>query len=205
MPRRNRVTPTGDIAALLQRGLLTGNRGILHDTTGQMTAARWRHPHWISCTLTWKGIRRPIMAPGTWTELFFLDEAVALAAGHRPCALCRRAAYTRFCAAWTTAYGTTPKAAEVDRILHAARLDGRAQRRHTADIATLPEGAFILTDTAPVLVRRTTLHPFGPTGYGPPEPRPGGGSVIVLTPAPIVAVLRAGYGPTLHPDTVSPP
>ncbi len=204
MPRPNRVAPTQDIAALPLRGLLTGNRGILHDSAGQMTAARWRHPHWISCTLHWKGIRRPIMAPGTWTELFFLDESVALSAGHRPCALCRREAYARFSAAWTTAHGTAPRAAEIDRILHAARIDGRAQRRHRADIATLPDGAFILTDGTPALVHGARLHPFTATGYGPPQPRSGGGTVTVLTPEPLVAVLRAGYAPVLHPDVSLP-
>lgn len=204
MPRPNRVAPTQDISALPLRGLLTGNRGILHDSAGQMTAARWRHPHWISCTLDWKGVRRPIMAPGTWTELFFLDEAVALSAGHRPCALCRREAYTRFRAAWAAAHGPAPKAAEIDRILHASRLEGRAQRRHHSDIATLPDGAFILTDTGPALVRKARLHPFTTAGYGPPRHRPGGGTVTVLTPEPLVAVLRAGYAPTLHPDVSLP-
>ncbi len=143
--RQNRVMPDASIVAVPARGTLTGNRGILHDEDGRLGIARWRHCHWISCELDYKGWRRRVMSPGTWTELFFLDEAVALAAGHRPCALCRRADYTRFVTAWTAATGQRATAADMDRQLHAARVDRttRLQVTHEANIATLPDGCFI--------------------------------------------------------------
>jgi hypothetical protein len=141
------------------------------------------------------------MAPNRYTELFFLDEAVALAAGHRPCAECRRAAYEAFRAAWTEAGLPGRLAGEIDRELHAARVTrGRAQVTHAADMGTLPDGSFVLLDGVPVLVLGPTLRPFAPGGYRPPRPRPASGPLTVLTPAPLVAVLRAGYRPVLHPS-----
>lgn len=201
MTRQNRVLPDGQIVALPQRGLLMGNRGILHDAEGRLGQARWRHRAWICCLLSFKGRHRPVMAPGRYTELFFLDEAVALAAGHRPCAECRRADYLAFRDCWGRAFGAAPGAAGIDRALHAARLvpQGRAQARHDAAIAALPDGAFVLHHGAPHLVRDDRLWPFLATGYGPPAPRPADGRVTVLTPAPLVAVLAAGYRPILHP------
>jgi hypothetical protein len=199
--RQNRVLPTGEIVALEERGTLTGNRGCLHDAAGRLGVARWRHPHWISCELSYKGWRRPIMAPNRWTELFFLDEAVALAAGHRPCALCRRADWLAFRTAWASAFGTLTAAPEIDRILHAARVDSRsrAQKRHAAAAERLPDGTFILQDGSPALVTGSGLRPWRPGGYGPALPRPAG-PVTVLTPRPLVAVLAAGYRPRLHPS-----
>jgi len=197
--RQNRVSPTGEIVALEERGTLTGNRGCLHDTEGRLGVSRWRHPHWISCELSWQGIRRPIMAPNRWTELFFLDEAVALAVGHRPCALCRRSDWLAFRAAWADAFGTLPAAPEIDRILHAARVDSRSRRqlRHAAAAQELPEGTFILHGGTPALVTGSGLRPWWPGGYGPALPVPRD-RVTVLTPAPMVAVLMAGYRPRLH-------
>lgn len=206
MTRQNRVSPTGEIVALDERGTLTGNRGCLHDAQGRLGAARWRHAHWISCELSYKGWRRPIMAPNRWTELFFLDEAVALAAGHRPCALCRRADWLAFRSAWDSAFGTRPAAPEIDRILHAARVDSRsrAHRRHEAAAEGLPGGTFILRDGTPALVTSSGLRPWRPGGYGPPLPRPAG-PFTVLTPRPLVAVLAAGYRPRLHPSAREQP
>ncbi len=176
-----------------------GNRGILHDASGRLGAARWRHPHWVCCVLSFKGRRRALMAPNRYTELFFLDEAVALAAGHRPCAECRRADYLRFRKAWEAAVGPAPRTGDIDRRLHAARIDGRAQRRHTAAWADLPDGVFALHDGQAVLLLRNMLHPFAPDGYAPALPRPTG-RAIVLTPAPTVATLRAGYALDLPRD-----
>jgi hypothetical protein len=200
MPRQNRVLPTGEIIAHPARGLLTGNRGLLHDDAGELGPARWRHPHWISCALTYKDWRRQVMTPGTWTELFFLDEAVALSAGHRPCALCRRADYTSFRIAWGRAMGERPGAADMDHVLHAARIEkpGRRQRRHAALLATLPDGAFILWTGTPHLVLKDQLLPYDPQGYGPAAARPPMAEVTVLTPRPMVEVLQAGYRPILH-------
>jgi hypothetical protein len=201
MPLQNRVLPTGELVALPVRGTLTGNRGILHDAEKRLGPTRWRHMHWISCSLSHKDWHREVMSPGTWTELFFLDEAVALAAGHRPCALCRRAAYRAFTAAWAKATGRPARAAGIDEMLHAARLvpGTRDQQRHGARCEDLPEGSFILVDDRPYLVRAGHLCPWSPQGYGNPIPRPGG-HVTVLTPAPLVAALAAGYRAALHPS-----
>jgi hypothetical protein len=196
MPLQNRVLPTQEIIAHPARGTLTGNRGILHDDQRRLGTTRWRHKAWISCTLHYKGIRRTPMTPGTWTELFFLDEAVALAEGHRPCALCRRDAFRAFQAAWPNSPASAP---HMDAVLHAARLDLRQQRRHTEDFGNLPGGTFILHDHRPHLVHAGNLHPYAPDGYAPPIPCPDG-TVQVLTPWPLVAVLRAGYAPALHPS-----
>lgn len=104
--RQNRVLPTGEVVAIPDRGLFMGNRGILHDTEGRLGGARWKHPHWITCRLTINGRKRTLMAPGRYTELFFLDEAVACAAGHRPCAECRRAEWLTFRAIWAGIFGS---------------------------------------------------------------------------------------------------
>ena len=204
MTLQNRVLPTGDIIADPARGTLTGNRGILHDDAQHLGTARWRHPHWISCVLEWNGTRRTPMTPGTWTELFFLDEAVAMAAGHRPCALCRRPAFRAFQAAWADGTGLPADAPSIDRALHAARVTrDRRQVRHDAPLSTLPDGTFILWQDRPHLVRRDRLHPWTPAAYGPPLPRPEA-TVTVLTPAPMVATLGAGYVPQIHPTALTP-
>ena len=191
MPLQNRVLPTGEIVADPARGMFTGNRGCLHGDQRQLGRARWQGRAWIICALHYKGWRRVVMTPRTWTELFFLDEAVALAAGHRPCALCRWPSYLAFQAAWGGL-----KAPEMDAALHAARLDGRQQRRFVADLSGLPDGTFALHGGQPHLLRGEALYPYAPAGYGAPVPR-FDGAVTVLTPAPTVAVLRAGYLPEM--------
>ncbi|MFC6687843.1 hypothetical protein [Jhaorihella thermophila] len=190
MPLQNRVLPTGEIVAHRARGLFMGNRGILHDDNGQLTHRRWRHKAWVTCALSFKGRRRHLMTPGRYTELFFHDEAVAFAAGHRPCAECRRADYTAF----RTAAGIAGPVTAFDDRLHAARAVPRVwgQRRHRADLADLPDGAFILVEDGPHLVLGDALLPFAPDGYGPPRPR-GQGTVTVLTPEPLFDALRGGY------------
>lgn len=188
MPLQNRVLPTGEIVADPARGMFTGNRGCLHDDQRRLGAARWKGRAWIICALEFKGWRREVMTPRTWTELFFLDEAVALAAGHRPCALCRRNAFLAFQAA----FGGL-SAPRIDASLHAARLEGRAQRRYHADLDSLPDGVFIQRG-GPHLVWGDQLFPYTPAGYGAPLPRDAA-AVEVMTPAPTVQVLRAGYVP----------
>ena len=197
MTLQNRVTPGGEIIADPARGTLMGNRGILHDARQRLGAARWRHPHWIFCRLAFKGRRRQVMAPRRYTELFFLDAATALAAGHRPCCECRREDFRRFQAAWRRAFGQDASAGAIDRVLHQARVEPRSRRqiRFEAPLDDLPDGAFVLLPDAPsppLLVQGDRLHPWHPGGYGPPRERRSG-RVIVLTPAPTVAVLRAGY------------
>ena len=205
MPHQNRVTPRSEIITHPGRGLLMGNRGILHDAAGHLGKRRWTSDLWITCALSFRGWHRPIMAPRTYTELFFLDEAVAFAAGHRPCAECRRADYNRFRTAWGVAgLGNKVLAADIDACLHRARLTDppRRQRLHQAAIASLPAGCFITLAGQDHLVTTTALHPYTPEGYGPALPRLTSAKVVVLTPAPLVAVLLAGYVPLIHPSAV---
>lgn len=202
MARRNRVTPASAIIAHPGRGMLFGNRGCLHDDAGTLRRD-WSTKLWIACVLEFRGRSRRLLQPGRYTELFFLDEAVALAAGHRPCAECRRADYNRFRAAWEAAgLGPGPRARDMDLILHAARRDGtRAQIRHEVAFADLPDGVFVAgADDAALLVRGDRLHPYAPPGYLAPLPRPAKGMAQVMTPAPVVSVLRAGYAPLIHPS-----
>ncbi|HLT02438.1 MAG TPA: hypothetical protein VK001_09670, partial [Geminicoccaceae bacterium] len=186
MPLQNRVTPTGEIIAHAARGTLMGNRGILHDETRRLGAARWRHRAWICCRLSFKDRRREVMAPGRYTELFFLDEATALAAGHRPCYECRRDDFRAFRAAWRRALGSPDaSAAGIDRALHEARVDPRTRRqiRFEAALDDLPDGTFVLLpdDTsALLLIAGDRLLPWHPGGYGPPQPRPTDARCLVL-------------------------
>ncbi|SIO14687.1 hypothetical protein SAMN05444722_0604 [Rhodovulum sp. ES.010] len=197
MPRPNRVTPTGTFLATDARGDFMGNRGILHDDRGELGRARWQHRAWVCCLISFKGRKRPIMAPGKYTELFFLDEAVALAAGHRPCGRCRPDAFRRF----LDAFEGAARAAAMDAALHRARAVPQVwrQRRHQTLAHLLPDGAFILhpEDDRPCLLLGDAALPFAPHGYAPPRPRPDG-TVTVLTPTPTVGALRNGYRPALH-------
>jgi hypothetical protein len=201
MPFANRVTPFGAFEATPARGLLIGNRGILHDEHGRIGAARWRHRHWIACALSYKGWRRKLLQPGAWTELFFLDEATALAAGHRPCALCRRADYERWRAAWQTGFALarSPSADAIDRALHEARIEKRAQRRHAAGVEDLPDGAMIERDGEAWLVLGDELLRWSHAGYDARRKR-GEGEASVITPRPTVACLSSGYRALLHPS-----
>lgn len=205
MTLQNRVLPTGEILAIPARGTFTGNRGVLHDDRRQLGTARWRHKAWIICALQFKGIRRVPMTPGRWTELFFLDEAVALAAGHRPCAYCRRTAFNAFRDAWAHATGDRPSAPAMDAALHPARVRrDRTQVRHEARAEDLPPGTFIHWHDRPHLVMDDGVSPYTPDGYGPHLMRPSG-PVTVLTPAPTVAALAGGYRPALHQSATVPP
>jgi len=200
MTLRNRVQPDGQITDAPMRGLFTGNRGILHVADKVMGDALWKHRAWICCTLDWQGRKRPLMSGRKWTELFFLDEAAAMAAGHRPCAYCRRENYNTFTDAW----GANVKAPQMDAVLHAARAVNGARRlqSHEADAAPLPAGTFVKTDGASLLTQDAAL-PYTPAGYGAPQPRPTG-RVTVLTCPPMLDVMRGGYVPTLHPSAQTP-
>src|SRR5579863_2821842 len=135
MPRQNRVTPLGELIATPERGLVYGNRGCLHDADGRIRRP-FQVRRWIACTLEFRGRRRsPLMMPGRYTELFFLDEATALAAGHRPCAECRRADYNRFRDYWAQVVGGPTDADSMDLRLHGERLDGRKKRTYRADLS----------------------------------------------------------------------
>ncbi len=199
VPLQNRVLPTGEIVAdRAYRGALTGNRGILHRPDGTLGTARWTHTHWVACTLTHpRGQYHGAMPDRGWTALFFVDEAVALAAGHRPCGYCRRGAYEAWITAWTAAFGPTDRMT-MDRNLHAARVTRtRAQVRHEAQAQALPDGVFVLWRDHPHLIVGHRAFPFAPAGYDTATARPDG-PLTVLTPAATVAVLAAGYRPDWH-------
>ena len=196
MPLQNRVAPTGEFLAVAARGAMMGNRGVLHDAARRLGRARWRHRRWVCCVLAFRGRRRAVMAPRRYTELFFLDEATALAAGHRPCAECRRADYTRFLSLWRAAVGPAAGADAMDAALHPART---ARERPVAAVAALPDGAMALIDGAAHLVAQGRMWPWAPEGYGAPRAAPPGLRAPVLTPAPTVAVLAAGYRPAIAP------
>ncbi len=192
MPLQNRVQPDGTIIAHPARGSFMGNRGILHDDAQRLGRARWRHKAWVTCLLSFKDRHRQIMRPNNYTELFFWDEAVAFAAGHRPCGECRRADYNRF----REAAGITTPIKQFDAALHADRAEPRTyrQRRHEAEIGDLPDGTFILNDEGQAaLVLNDALRAYTPSGYAPPTPRPKSGTVTVLTPRLLIATLRDGY------------
>ena len=197
MAERNRVTPFGEIVAIEQRGRFLGNRGSIH--RGHEVVRPWQVRRWITCALEFKGWVAPKWEPGRWTPLFFWDEAVALAAGHRPCALCRRADFDRWMDGWEAATGERPTVDPVDRRLHDERTDGRRPRRHRHAWRALPEGAFVVVDDAAHLVLADQLVPWTPTveGYGSPVARPGRGDAVLLTPPSTVGVLAAGYRPLL--------
>jgi hypothetical protein len=198
MPLQNRVTPFGDVIATEARGLLMGNRGRLHADRRIVRYAQGRR--WIACVLSFRGRRRRVMSPGSYTELFFLDEAVALAAGHRPCAECRREDYQRFRAAWAQGVGEATAADDMDRRLHSDRLAGPRQRRtYREAVERLPDGTYVDIDGAAWLVHERSLHAWSPAGYG--EVRDlGRGPVTVITPRSIVDVIRAGYRSGIHPS-----
>jgi len=202
VPLQNRVTPMGELVATPARGLVYGNRGCLHDAQGRI---RRRNPtkRWIACRLEFRGWRRsPLLQPGRFTELFFLDEATAFAAGHRPCALCRREDYDRFCALRQELHPGQVGADAMDAQLHEERLSGRERRLHTVELDDLPDGAFVLDDGEPWLVRGDALLRWTPGGYSEPRPRPRGPATLI-TPPSLVRVLATGWSgavPLLHPS-----
>ncbi len=194
MPERNRVTPTGEIVATPLRGAWTGNRGVLHE--GREIVRFHSGNLWITCALEFKGRRRELWLPNRWTPLFFHDEAVAFAAGHRPCGECRHAEYLAYKGAWAEALGGEPPGAgEMNRRLHAERLFRGSHRRRLHEVAwaDLPDGAFVVAEEAPHLVLAGELVAWSPSGYGEHRRRPSRGTATVLTPPATLAVLRAGY------------
>ena len=205
MPLQNRVTPLSELVADSARGLVYGNRGCLHDANGRIRR-RYNGKRWIACRLEFRGWHRaPLQQPGRYTELFFLDEATAFAAGHRPCALCRREDYERLTTIWRELHPGQIGADAIDAQLHSERVDPetRAQLRHRAALEKLPDGTFVVRDNEPCLVRGAELLRWTPAGYVARIERPARGEAVVLTPPSLVAVLRAGWQPLLplvHPS-----
>jgi hypothetical protein len=202
MPLQNRVTPFGDIVAIPQRGLFIGNRGIIHDPASKtLLGRRWTTKAWLVCVLQYQERRRAVMGGRSWTELFFLDEAVALAAGHRPCFYCRRAAAEAFRAAWGKAKGSkAPLAPEIDAVLHEERQARGRKRVHpiAGPIAELPDGTVIAAAGAAYTIAHGRAFRWSEAGYRPVReiPRADG----LLTPPSSLLAIRAGYRPVLHPD-----
>lgn len=214
MPKQNRVTPWGEIIATPSRGMLMGNRGgCFHDAMGRITTARWKSARWIACLLEFKGRWRAVMTPGRYTELFFLDEATALAAGHRPCAECRRPAFNRFKTAWlhgNPERGISPgdSIEAIDRLLHGERVNRRREKiTWQAPIERLPNGVFIALGHSPAesfLLWDGALLRWTPGGYRDRHRMPRGSAVDVLTPLSIVRAIAAGYAPEVHPTVLRP-
>src|SRR5215472_14166518 len=207
MPLQNRVTPFGDVVAIRQRGLFTGNRGIIHDpATKTLLKRRWTSKAWLICLCEYQGRRREVMGGRGWTELFFLDEAVALAAGHRPCFFCRRGRAEDFRGAWAKATGgATPSAPEIDAVLHRERLDGGRKRVHplSGPAGELLDGAVVAASAPALTIVRGQLFQWTERGYraAPPPPRLDG----LLTPPSTLSAIRAGYRPVLHPSLLTSP
>ena len=204
MPLQNRVTPFGDIIAVPDRGLFTGNRGIIHDPVTRTIKRRWSSKAWLVCLCEFKGKRRQVMSPGTWTELFFLDEATALAAGHRPCFFCRRQAAKAFQASWAAGNGGIPPlASAMDAILHAERLSGRTRRLHAIDrpLSDFPNGTMVARGPESFVLADGGVWRWRSSGYvalsKPPE------CTALLTPPSTLRALQAGYRPLLHPTALA--
>jgi len=202
-PRQNRVTPFSSIVAVSARGTLTGNRGCLHDDQ-QIIRRHYQGTRWIICLLDFKGRKRNLMTPGHYTELFFLDEATALAAGHRPCAECQRERFTRFRELWAAANPglaatSHPAATVMDAAIHQERTapldDGMMP---LISIQNLPDGVFVTDDDRTAyLILGGGLRRWSPSGYEVPT-APLQYPVRVLTPASVVRTLAAGYSADIH-------
>lgn len=208
MPRRNRVTPSGEIVAIPERGTMMGNRGVLHDADGRILRA-WKLKHWLICVLEFRGRHRTVMTPNRYTELFFLDEATGLAAGHRPCAECRRGRFVAFRDTWTAGNhrnaGPKPiKVGVIDDRLHAERVGpDRSKRTYSANLDDLPDGVLVTfdgRDCDTYLIWGDELLAWSPGGYRERRPKPRGEVVTVFTPGSTVSAIRAGYVPQIHPS-----
>jgi hypothetical protein len=203
MPLQNRVTPFGDLIATPARGLVYGNRGCLHDEDGRIRR-RFAVKRWIACRLRFRGWHRsPLMQPGRFTELFFLDEATAFAAGHRPCALCRREDYVSFTTIWRELHPGDVGADAIDDRLHGERLDPstRTQRRHDLPDEPLPDGAFVTDGEDAYVILDGMCRRWTPRGYDRSAVRTA--EVSLLTPPSLVEVLRRGWDPVVplfHPS-----
>lgn len=203
MPLQNRMDPKGQLHAVKSRGTLMGNRGQLHNEQ-RLIVRPWKLQRWITCALEYAGIKRELMSPNSYTELFFLDEPTSYAAGHRPCGDCRKERYKAFKAAWATAFtGQDQSALGIDKMLHAARLNpDNSQRTWQAPLTDLPDGTLIEHEAQPVLLWRGRQWRWACDGYSP-LPQPIQASVVtVLTPEPIVALFKSGLAAELqvHPS-----
>lgn len=197
MPLQNRVTPFGEIVAVEARGTLMGNRGCLHNDQKRIVKSSARDA-WVTCWLQWKGIRRTVMTPGKYTELFFLDEATALAAGHRPCNDCRSERLQAFQRAWVAGLGGSALVKIVDPVM---KRDRGSRAATQVPLGALPDGVMVTLpgeEGQARLLWRGRLLTWTPAGYVDPRPVHETANVTVLTPACTVKVLGAGYVPEVH-------
>ncbi len=210
MPLQNRVDPFGAIHAVPERGLFTGNRGIIHDPeTRTLLKKRWALPAWIICVREFRDVRREPMGrnrggKASWTELFFLDEVTALAAGHRPCFFCRRERAADFVGRFGRAFGIDePRAPMVDKRLHKERLasGGRPPAVTAPELGGLPDGTMIAHGDNAYALRAGKARKWSFAGYADPIAfeRFASSSLRLLTPATTIAVLRQGFAPAWHP------
>jgi hypothetical protein len=205
---QNRVDPKGNIITTSARGAWMGNRGQLHDK-GKTIKRPFKLKAWLICLLEFNGRHRLVMAPNRYTELFFLDEATAFAAGHRPCFECRRPDYSRFKTAWLKGnpeYGFSEKTSfrEIDQILHSERIDRKGNKiTHEENISNLPDGAFIQLGNEPYLLANNRIHHWTPAGYESAQPLPRTTMVTVLTPISTLNAFRAGYHPQIASVTIA--
>jgi hypothetical protein len=204
MPLQNRVTPQGDIIATPHRGMFTGNRGIIHDpATKTLLTRRWSSNAWLTCVCEFRGRRRKVMGGRSWTELFFLDEATAFAAGHRPCFYCRRDDANRFRAAWEEGNGVSGVLArDIDIVLHRERLDGRGKRLYALPmpLRQLPDGAMVQAGSEIYLIAQGSALLWSPGGYSQAQNALAG--AMRLTPPSTLRAFGAGYRPVLHESAV---
>jgi hypothetical protein len=205
LPLQNRVTPRGEIISTPQRGLFTGNRGIIHDpATRTLLKRRWSSKAWLVCVCEFRGRRRDVMGTQSWTELFFLDEATAFAAGHRPCFYCRRDDANRFRAAWEAGNGVAHASApDIDEVLHRERLDGKAKRLHALPmpVEKLSDGAMVQAAGESYLIARGRALLWSFDGYR--EPKNPIRDAALLTPPSTLRALGAGYPLVLHPSAMT--
>ncbi|MFL5801501.1 MAG: hypothetical protein ACJ8CR_07135 [Roseiflexaceae bacterium] len=212
MPYQNRVSPRGEIVATPARGALMGNRGCLHDNHDH-PVRQYQVRRWLICVLDFKGRTRTPMPPGHYTSLFFLDEATALAAGHRPCAECQRARFNDFRRHWAAANpelagGPTPPVDTIDMALHRERISEHRYQRDKVKLTyierldVLPNGVFVVREAngTPYLVLGDALYPWSFDGYGDAIARQAGVTVAVLTPRSTVQAVAYGFTPTVHPS-----
>jgi hypothetical protein len=200
MPLQNRVDPFGNLIRTAVRGTMMGNRGgALHNAEREIVRG-YKSRRWITCVLQFRDRQRAVMSPNRYTELFFLDEAVAFAAGHRPCAECRWARYNAFKDAWQLAHGLdeSPFADEIDAELHPARIDKRKKVTYQAALHSLPDGCFVQMEGSAYLVVGDALLLWTPEGYARRDVSPKDLTVTVLTPEPFVGCFRQGYKPEIH-------
>jgi hypothetical protein len=201
MPLQNRVTPTGEIIATPHRGLFVGNRGIIHDpATKTLLRKRWSTAAWLTCVCEFRGRRRTVMGGRSWTELFFLDEATAFAAGHRPCYYCRRDDANRFRAAWEAGNGVNDRlAGEIDAVLHRERFaSGKKLHPLPMRLEELPDGAMAQQGTESYLIVQGRALKWSPAGYSKDASALNG--AMLLTPPSTLRAFGAGYRPVLHPS-----